>query len=195
MFGKSKDSPAAKDQVAAALPAAANLAPTPTQAPRPAAAPENTSSISAGMKIVGKVVTDGAVKIFGRVEGELQGSSIAIYDGAHIEGDILAQEVTVGGHVKGAITALRVALQSTAVVEGDISHRSLIIDENARFEGISRRGESVGAKAAGVPAKTPTPQLPPQPPVGVIDGNGKIAGQEQSKPSALSHEPQGAWGR
>jgi len=194
MFGKSKDSPAAKDQVAAALPAAANLAPPPpTQAARPAAAPENTSSISAGMKIVGKVVTDGAVKIFGRVEGELQGSSIAIHDGAHIEGDILAQEVIVGGHVKGAITALRVTLQSTAVVEGDISHRSLTIDENARFEGISRRGEST--KSAGAHAKTQIPQLPPQPLAGGVEGNGKIAGEEKSNPAALPHEPQGAWGR
>ena len=34
-------------------------------------------------------------------------------------------------------------LNSTAVVEGDIYHRSLAIEENAQFEGMSRRQENV----------------------------------------------------
>ena len=47
--------------------------------------------------------------------------------------------MTISGQVKGTIHANRVKLMSTAVVEGDIFHRSLSIEENARFEGSSKR--------------------------------------------------------
>ena len=105
--------------------------------------PEATSSISAGMSIVGKVVSDGTVKVFGRVEGELHASSVLIADGAQVEGDVVAEDLTVGGRVKGTVHANRVRLNGTAIVEGDIFHRSLSIEENARFEGSSKREEAV----------------------------------------------------
>jgi cytoskeletal protein CcmA (bactofilin family) len=102
-------------------------------------ATEATASISSGMTITGKVDCDGTVKVFGRIDGELHGSTIVIAEGAEMEGDIVAEELTIGGRVKGAIHAKRVKLVSTADVDGDIYHRSLSIEENARFEGSSRR--------------------------------------------------------
>jgi cytoskeletal protein CcmA (bactofilin family) len=107
------------------------------------AAPEEISFISSGLSIVGKIVGHGTVAIFGHVEGELHASTIQISDGAQVEGNIVAEELTIGGHVKGTIHANRVKLNSTAVVEGDIFHRSLAIEENAQFEGMSRRQENV----------------------------------------------------
>jgi cytoskeletal protein CcmA (bactofilin family) len=104
-------------------------------------APE-VSSISSGLSIVGKIVGHGAVTIFGHVEGELRASTIVIAEGAQMEGDVVAEELTIGGHVKGTIHANRVKLNSTAVVEGDIFHRTLAIEENARFDGTSRRNEN-----------------------------------------------------
>jgi len=95
------------------------------------------------LTIVGKIVGKGVVKIFGHIEGELRASTILIADGAQVEGDIFADELNIGGHVKGTIHVNRVKLNSTAVVEGDIYHRSLAIEENARFEGLSRREEKV----------------------------------------------------
>jgi cytoskeletal protein CcmA (bactofilin family) len=107
------------------------------------AAPEATSSISSGLSIVGKIIGQGRLAIFGQVEGEVHASTVQIGDGAHVEGDIVAEELTIGGRVKGTIHANRVKLNSTAVVEGDIYHRTLAIEENARFEGLSRREEKV----------------------------------------------------
>jgi cytoskeletal protein CcmA (bactofilin family) len=104
------------------------------------------SSISAGMTVVGKIAGSGAVKILGRVEGELHASTVLIADGAEVEGDVVAEELTVGGRVKGTIRANRVRLNGTAVVEGDIFHRSLAIEENARFEGTSRRDDNATDK-------------------------------------------------
>jgi cytoskeletal protein CcmA (bactofilin family) len=107
--------------------------------PAAANATEATSSISSGMTVIGKVNCDGTIKIFGRIEGELRGSIVVIADGAQIEGDIVAEDLTVGGRVKGTIHAKRVKLIGTADVDGDIYHRSLSIEENARFQGSSRR--------------------------------------------------------
>jgi cytoskeletal protein CcmA (bactofilin family) len=123
---------------------------------RPSTAPasqETTSSIGSGISIVGKIVGQGKIAIFGNVEGEVHASTVQIGDGAQVEGDIIAEELTIGGRVKGTIRANRVKLNSTAVVEGDIYHRSLAIEENGQFEGMSRRQENVVATPPLVSAK------------------------------------------
>ena len=139
---------------------------TPRSAVGSSAVPE-VSSISSGLSIVGKIVGHGAVTIFGHVEGELHASTVVIAEGAQMEGDVVAEELTVGGHVKGTIHANRVKLNSTAVVEGDIFHRTLAIEENARFEGMSRRNENT----IDTPSRVQTNRSQPQ--VASIDGNPK----------------------
>jgi cytoskeletal protein CcmA (bactofilin family) len=119
------------------------ISPSPKPAPAPEAA--NTepagsiATISAGTSITGKLVCDGAVKIFGRVEGEVRGASVNVCNGARVDGNLFAEELIVGGSVRGTIEATRVKLQSTADVEGDICHQVLSIEEKARFEGTSKR--------------------------------------------------------
>ena len=95
----------------------------------------------------------------------MHASTVQIGDGAQVEGDIVAEELTIGGRVKGTIHANRVKLNSTAVVEGDIYHRSLAIEENAQFEGMSRRQENAIDTPSLVPAKRSQAQ--------VIDVNGQ----------------------
>ena len=140
------------------------------QVPRSAtasSAPPEVSSISSGLSIIGKIVGHGSLTIFGHVEGELHASAVEIAEGAQMEGDVVAEELTIGGHVKGTIHANRVKLNKTAVVEGDSFHRTLAIEENARFEGMSRRQENVIDTPSRVQANRPQLQDVP------IDGNGK----------------------
>jgi cytoskeletal protein CcmA (bactofilin family) len=134
----------------------------PSSAAASAATPP-VSSISSGLSIFGKIIGHGALTIFGQVEGELRASTVVIAEGARMEGDVVAEELTIGGHVKGTIHANRVKLNSTAVVEGDIFHRTLAIEENARFEGTSRRQENT----------TDMPSLVAHPQAVQIDGNRK----------------------
>ena len=116
------------------------------------------SSIGAGMTVVGKISSEGAVNVFGRVEGELHASIVRISDGGQVEGIVAAQELSVGGRFKGTIHAHRVALTSTAVVEGEIFHRCLVIEENAWFSGVSHPGESlVDASASAQVNVAPSP--------------------------------------
>ena len=79
--------------------------PSSVQQPRSAtasSAPPEVSSISSGLSIFGKIVSHGSLTIFGHVEGELHASTVEIAEGAQMEGDVVAEELTIGGHVKGA---------------------------------------------------------------------------------------------
>src|SRR5262245_46433370 len=114
--------------------------------------PETTSAIGPGMTIVGKIVCDGILHIFGRIEGELRATNVLIADHANVQGDVIADELTVEGELEGTIYATRVRIQGTGAVRGDIFHQSLAIEENAQFEGMSRRHENPTAAAANAAA-------------------------------------------
>jgi cytoskeletal protein CcmA (bactofilin family) len=175
MFGKGKSGEDLRD-------------PTPSQYPPTVGrqispdSPEGSSSIGANITIVGKIVGTGTVTVFGRIEGELNASDVTIAEGAQVEGNVVAQALTVAGHVKGTIHAVRAKLLGTAKVEGDIFHRSLSIDENAIFEGSSRRAEDpTGKKPNGQPAAT-TPAF--SAPVGVTAIDGHVELNRASEPFA-----------
>ena len=109
-------------------------------------------AIGPGMTVVGKVSSEGTLRIFGRVEGEVRASVVQISDGAEVEGTIAAQNLFIGGRFNGNIQANHVTLTSSAVVEGEIHHRSLAIEKNARFSGnvatTGSRGERSDRNAA-----------------------------------------------
>jgi cytoskeletal protein CcmA (bactofilin family) len=175
MFGKSKDGTVDSEQ--APVPVQqfqrSNVAPS-----SPPGAADEISSISSGMTIVGKISGEGTVKVLGRIEGELHATTVQIAEGAQVEGDIVAEDVSVGGHVKGTIRANRVKLNGSATVEGDIFHRSLSIEENARFEGSSRRDDAV----------IETPRIPLSRPPSQIHNQSHAAASE----SRLNGAPDGA---
>jgi cytoskeletal protein CcmA (bactofilin family) len=141
---------------------------------KPAPKPETISSIGAGMSIVGQVVCTGQARIFGRVEGELRVTDLLLGDSSQVEGNVIAQEVTVRGHVKGTIRAVRVRLEDGSTVEGDIFHRSLSIEEGALFEGSSRRVENPTNAPASMPEEI-APERPAQavalPPAPTLDSD------------------------
>jgi len=135
MFGKSNDRPqTAVQQPQPQSPPAARPAGKVTVDP--------TSTIGRGVTVIGKIVGEGTVHVLGQIEGELRALTVLIGEGAKVDGDLVAEELTIGGMVKGTIHANRVRLNGTAVVEGDIFHQSLSIEENARFEGSSKRADS-----------------------------------------------------
>ncbi len=79
------------------------------QARRPArsAAP---SIISADLVVQGTLTSTGDIQIDGRVEGDVRSAGLVIGDKAFIQGEILADDVTVRGRVQGGIRARKVLL-------------------------------------------------------------------------------------
>lgn len=127
----------------------------PAEAPVPSG---GVSSIHSDTTITGKILLSGAIRIYGRIEGELDAESAEICEGGQIDGTIIARELIIRGRVKGTIHAMRVNLLSTAVVEGDIFHRTLSIEEDALFEGTSRRQENPTEVSSNVQVESPLPE-------------------------------------
>jgi cytoskeletal protein CcmA (bactofilin family) len=171
MFGKSKDD--SDQQPVQQQPLHQQpLRPVATKPAEPASA-DQVSVISRGMTVVGKIIGEGTLNVFGQVEGELRALTVMVNEGARIEGDVVAEDLTIGGQVKGSIRASRVKLKSSAVVEGDIFHRSLTIEENARFEGSSKRDDNAvdvtRMLATAQPSGTSSPpRSPSSTPVGSL---------------------------
>jgi cytoskeletal protein CcmA (bactofilin family) len=103
------------------------------------ASPDLVSSVGRGMLVTGNVICPGILQIFGSVTGEIQAASLVVCDGGRVDGTIIAQDAAIQGTFKGTIYGNSVKLQHNAVVEGEIYNRSLSIDQDAQFEGVSRR--------------------------------------------------------
>jgi len=163
MFGKAKRSSHENDEPLPPAPQLQDLTPANL------ADSDSTeiSCIGPGLTVVGNISSEGTLNVFGRVEGELHASIVRISDGAQVEGTIAAQELTIGGRFKGTIQADRVTLTNSAVVEGEIHHRSLAIEENAWFAGVSHPEEVSANGATDSPSSV---QLVP------TDGNRQING-------------------
>ena len=113
------------------------VAPLVPAAPDAAAKPE-TCTLRAEAPIIGNIVCDGPWEILCSIEGELRGTEITIAAGATVVGSVVARDLTVRGRVTGTIRAVNVKLRGAAAVDGDIFHQTLLVEEDAAFDGFSR---------------------------------------------------------
>jgi cytoskeletal protein CcmA (bactofilin family) len=124
MFSKS-DEKAARDRGAVSL--------------RMGSAENAISIIGPGMHIEGDIVTDGTVRVEGKIKGTVRaGKAVVLGKDAEVVGDIFTQDAVIGGRVTGTLVAeSRLELQSTCVVDGAVRARAehLQLDEGARFNG------------------------------------------------------------
>lgn len=93
------------------------------------------SIIGPGMNIVGDLVTDGTVRVEGRIEGTVRaGKAVVIGKGGEVVGDVLTQDAVIGGTVRGTVVAeSRLEVQSTSDIQGQIRVRSrhFMLEEGA----------------------------------------------------------------
>ena len=151
MFGKDKE---AAEQKSAPQAAAASA-----QEARPGAAPAGDvpSIISADMKVVGNLHSNGDIQIDGTVEGDIKSRTLTVGENAHIIGSISAESVNVCGRVTGQVSATSVRIARTANVQGDINYKTLAIEEEAVLDGQIRRLDNKPA----IEAKPPAPDAKP----------------------------------
>jgi cytoskeletal protein CcmA (bactofilin family) len=102
---------------------------------------DTMSTLGPGIVITGNILCEGSAQIFGRVVGDIQATEIIIGDGARVEGNITALDVAINGAFKGTIRGNNVKLKGAATIDGEIFSKSLTVEENVQFEGMSRRLE------------------------------------------------------
>jgi cytoskeletal protein CcmA (bactofilin family) len=96
------------------------------------------SIISASLRIVGDLVSEGDVQVDGIIEGDVNARSLTVSEGAAVKGQINSAKVIIRGEVHGQVTAESVELGRTARVIGDIVHADLTIESGAFLEGHCR---------------------------------------------------------
>ena len=124
--------------------------------PPPAPAP---SILSADMRVVGDISSQGEVQIDGTVEGDIRAKSVLVGESADIKGELLAEQIQIHGRINGLIKSRVVHLARTAHVVGDILHESMSIETGAFLEGNCKRMTEPRA----VSAQPSATQAPPSP--------------------------------
>jgi cytoskeletal protein CcmA (bactofilin family) len=121
------------------------------------AVPATPSIISADLKIIGNMQSNGDIQIDGQVDGDVQSKSLTVGESAQVNGTIACERVRVCGSVSGEIKADSVVLARSAKVDGDIVHKTLEIEAGAgrragqegrqagqRFQDFRRQGRRFG---------------------------------------------------
>lgn len=112
-----------------------------------ARAEEPPSIISAGLKIIGNVVSDGVVHIEGEVDGDIQCTELTIGANGKVSGHATAVSVLVLGSMSGTIRGRHVRIARGARVVGEVIHERLTIEHGAWLDGYYRPVDKVEMSA------------------------------------------------
>jgi cytoskeletal protein CcmA (bactofilin family) len=101
---------------------------------------EVESMIGERTSFEGTLKTEGAVRLMGSIQGEIESkSTIIVEEKAHVTARLTGAQVTVAGHVDGQIFCEgRVEIRPTGHVTGEINAGALIVQEGAYFDGTSK---------------------------------------------------------
>ena len=110
--------------------------------------------IGPSVLIKGEISARENICVAGRIEGriDVEGYSVTIEPGAHVEADVTADGIVIAGTTHGALTAgQRIELRGTGVVEGDLRAPSLSIEDGAFVCG---KVEVTAARVTDLPPPT-----------------------------------------
>ena len=97
------------------------------------------SVISKNLEITGDLVGKGDVHVSGTIDGNIKCGSLTVSEGASVNGQIDATQVSIHGTVHGSIIAKNIALRRTARVIGEVTHETLEVESGAFLEGFYKR--------------------------------------------------------
>ena len=97
------------------------------------------SIICAGLVLRGALESSGDIQFDGVMEGDVFCVRLTVGDAAVIQGDVVADEVTVRGRIQGRVRARSVHLFSGSSIEGDIHYTTLTIESGVQLGGHFRQ--------------------------------------------------------
>jgi len=124
------------------------------------AAPKKPSVIGSDMRVIGDVISDGEVRIEGRLEGDINCKTVTVADQAENRGNVDAEELTLRGALVGSVRAKVVRLMASSLMMGDVVHEVLKVEAGARVEGRYRPARY--RADVRVPRPTVKPEGPPK---------------------------------
>ncbi|MFH0733562.1 MAG: polymer-forming cytoskeletal protein [bacterium] len=104
----------------------------------------DVSILSNGVRIEGKLYSNGNVRIDGKVIGDvIVDGNLTIGEGAEIKGGVNAKNITLSGTMEGVLSSSeKLIMESKAVLKGDLFAKVLVVQEGAVFDGKSTMNKS-----------------------------------------------------
>ena len=105
---------------------------------------EETTIISRGVKIEGKITSDGNIRVDGDIKGDIiSQNNVTVGESGQVNGQINANVITIGGKVIGTVSAKeKLALEAKGNLKGDIFTKTLVVEAGAKFDGNSKMEDS-----------------------------------------------------
>jgi cytoskeletal protein CcmA (bactofilin family) len=120
---------------------------------------DEATVISKGVKIEGKLSCSGSIRLDGEVQGDISSqSTVIIGENGKVNGEINAENITIGGKVTGTVKAKeKLVLDAKANLQGDIFSKVISVEAGANFNGNCKMGTSENIKASiGTPKSEDT---------------------------------------
>ena len=95
----------------------------------------SSSSLGTALTVNGHLETDGEIRIYGNVLGQINAVRLILGRGGYVEGDVIAKNVHIGGKLNGRVFAPNVTLDSTADITGRIFHNTADVARGALIDG------------------------------------------------------------
>ncbi len=117
---------------------------------------DETTIISNGVKIDGKLTSSGNIRVEGEIQGDISSQrNVVVGERGKVNGQINADTITIGGKVSGTVRANeKLVLDPNGYLKGDIFTKILVIEAGARFDGKSKMGDSEDSWKPKEPSKT-----------------------------------------
>jgi len=105
---------------------------------------EEATVISKGVKIEGKLSCSGSIRLDGEVKGDISSqSTVIIGENGKVNGQINAENITIGGKVTGTVNAKeKLVLDARANLQGDVISKVIAIEAGAKFNGNCKMGDA-----------------------------------------------------
>ena len=95
-----------------------------------------TTVISAGSKLEGRIVAEGNLIIDGSVKGTIKCGALEIMEDGNVDANVEAEAVNVAGNFEGEMICRgKLTFFSTGKVKGDISYKTLSIEAGGLLDG------------------------------------------------------------
>ncbi|MDH5668217.1 MAG: polymer-forming cytoskeletal protein [Nitrospira sp.] len=130
----------------------------------------NITLLAKGVELKGEIKVEGTVRIDGRLDGDVhtKGEVIVGEEGI-VKGTITAGSLISSGRIKANVTVTeRVQLLKTAILIGEVHSPIMVMEEGAKFQGVSDMG------ATAWPEEAPR-----------LSGNVRDMSQHRGRPVAL----------
>lgn len=105
----------------------------------------SANTIQSGTSIKGEVISDGSIRIDGKLDGTLSTKGkLVVGSSGTITGDVVCENANIEGKIEGKLEVSgMLILKQSAIIEGDISTLKLVVEEGAVFNGKISMGKKL----------------------------------------------------